>query len=480
MPAPTGAPNPDRSINSRARPRADVTLERAQRPRLRGNQRLRLPRLARPLLPARAAPAEVARVRERALRLHRAQRHLLQPEEPGRLPAVGGGDPPRGLRLRGEGEPLHHPQPQAAPRRARAGQPLRERHPRPGAQDGSLPLAAPRHLPLRPRADPYLRAAAPALEHGGGRAGPRPRPARGGAPRGGGGARALSARRGGAPSLLLPPGVLRPPAWGRPRLRHRGHGGPMDPGRGGDGVLRVRAPARLTHPLRQRLHGRGARVLGGTRAPMVGGRPRRLRLLRQRPPRLRGARRDRAGAALPRRGGRAHPFARRPRARRRRGGRYHTSAPPSARRPGTSTSAAPPFLNVRRSVELVPSRRASRPETSGSCPTIATTFSRACLSSAAATCSKLPPARAGSSWGSTWPQASAAMSAVWRARTSGLVKSTSGRRQTRARPRAASSNRRRPRAVRGRSSSGTLGVPWATAMAWRMITSRMGVAPSRR
>ena len=57
-----------------------------------------------------------------------------------------------GLRVRGEGQPLHHAQPEAAERRAGAGQLLRKRHPAPRPQDGAVPVAAARELRIRRRA----------------------------------------------------------------------------------------------------------------------------------------------------------------------------------------------------------------------------------------------------------------------------------------------------------------------------------------
>ena len=47
------------------------------------------------------------------------------------------------------------------------------------------------------------------------------------------------------------------------RLRHRRHGGQVSVRRGGDGRLRVRAAARIAGALRERLHRRGARRVGG-------------------------------------------------------------------------------------------------------------------------------------------------------------------------------------------------------------------------
>src|SRR5260370_24117 len=62
-------------------------------------------------------------------------------------------------------------------------------------------------------------------------------------------------------------------------------------------------------------------------------------------------------------------------------------------------------------------------------------------------------------------KARAAISAVARARGSGLVSRTSGRRVMRASPLAATRNLATPSGVRGRSSSGTPGVPLRTAAA---------------
>src|SRR5206468_7053612 len=67
-------------------------------------------------------------------------------------------------------------------------------------------------------------------------------------------------------------------------------------------------------------------------------------------------------------------------------------------------------------------------------------------------------------------KARAAISAVARARGSGLVSSTSGRRAMRASPLAATRNLDTPFGVSGRSSSRIPGVPAGTAAAWR--TSR--------
>src|SRR5438034_2736444 len=67
-------------------------------------------------------------------------------------------------------------------------------------------------------------------------------------------------------------------------------------------------------------------------------------------------------------------------------------------------------------------------------------------------------------------KARAAISAVARARGSGLVSRTSGRRVMRASPLAPTRNLTTPSGVRGRSSSGIPGVPLGTAAAWR--TSR--------
>ncbi len=117
--------------------------------------------------------------------------------------------------------------------------------------------------------------------------------------------------------------------------------------------------------------------------------------------------------------------------------------------------------------------REERPR-SGSWPTSAMSRRADASPSAATIPSTLSWASAGSIAGSICLKACAAISAVGRARGSGLVSSTSGRRATRASPRAATRNLALPWGVRGRSSSGTPGVPLGTAVAWR--TSRSFIA----
>ena len=94
-----------------------------------------------------------------------------------------------------------------------------------------------------------------------------------------------------------------------------------------------------------------------------------------------------------------------------------------------------------------------------------------CVFRAATIPSTLEWASAGSIAGATCSKACAAILAVSRARGSGLVNNTSGRRVTRASPRAATRNLALPWGVRGRSASGTPGVPLGTAVAWRMSRS---------
>src|SRR6266849_2454435 len=85
----------------------------------------------------------------------------------------------------------------------------------------------------------------------------------------------------------------------------------------------------------------------------------------------------------------------------------------------------------------------------------------------------LSSASAGSSVGAIRLKARETISAVARARASGLVSNTSGRRVIRASPRAATRKAALPGAVSGRSSSPTPGVPLGIAAAWRRSRSLM-------
>jgi hypothetical protein len=137
-----------------------------------------------------------------------------------------------------------------------------------------------------------------------------------------------------------------------------------------------------------------------------------------------------------------------------------------------STSAAPPFLKPNASGRQSPRSWARSDERSGSCPT------RATVASAGNECSSFASGRMASSRSAVEvrrgrpSQISAAISAVRRARGSGLDKRPSGRETREAKPRAAFVKRCSPRGVSGRSSSRTPGVPRGKAEAWRMSSRR--------
>ena len=87
----------------------------------------------------------VAGLRGRGVQLHRAERDLLQPEERRTWFERWAAETPAPLFVFAvKGEPVPHPQPQAAPRRGRSGQLLRQRRARPRPQDGAVPVAAAR------------------------------------------------------------------------------------------------------------------------------------------------------------------------------------------------------------------------------------------------------------------------------------------------------------------------------------------------
>ena len=115
-----------------------------------GDLRLAVPRLAGRLLPPRTAPAARARVRRRAADVRGDQRLVLLAAATGVLPPVAQRGT-RGLRVRGQGRPVHHP-PQAAPRRRdTAGQLLRVRRARARPCPGPGAVAAARAPDLRRR-----------------------------------------------------------------------------------------------------------------------------------------------------------------------------------------------------------------------------------------------------------------------------------------------------------------------------------------
>src|SRR6476469_9445252 len=133
-----------------------------------------LPGVARHLLPARAAPARGAGLRGLPAHLDRGQRVLLLLAASLQLCGLAGGEP-GGLRLRGQGRPVHHPPEEARRRGDRAGQLLRLRRPGPRAQARAGAVAAAADPGLRPRqAGRVLRAAAAHPGRGGGD-GRRPR-----------------------------------------------------------------------------------------------------------------------------------------------------------------------------------------------------------------------------------------------------------------------------------------------------------------
>jgi hypothetical protein len=228
--------------------------------------RLAIPGLARGLLPARGAAAALAGVLRRAVRHRGEQRDLLP------APVAGGvrelaGPGPRGLRHDREGQPL--PQPRAAA--ARPG--------RSGPQAAGRGVRARR--PARARAAPA--SAGPARRPG--TAGRMPAAVPGGGP-----------GRGGVQARVL---VDRPGA-GRAGGRERGAvlGGP--PGVRGhaavaDGRLGIPAAARGGRVTVAGLHRRHARRVGGAARGHLGRRPRRVRLLQQRPERRGAAGRGPAG-----------------------------------------------------------------------------------------------------------------------------------------------------------------------------------------
>src|SRR2546426_6867779 len=153
------------------------------------------------------------------------------------------------------------------------------------------------------------------------------------------------------------------------------------------------------------------------------------------------------------------------------------SVPPPAGASVSSTRAAPPLRNVSPSLSRACSSMARSRDKCGSWPTRPTVASGSWEASTEAISSKVPPARASTFRTRTFPQAFAAISAVRRARGSGLVRSTAGRSTTRARPRAAWRKRSSPSGVSGLFSSGTPGVPLGTAMACRIRRTRIRSAP---
>src|SRR6266508_2010399 len=107
-----------------------------------------------------------------------------------------------------------------------------------------------------------------------------------------------------------------------------------------------------------------------------------------------------------------------------RGGSSQASVPAPSSTASRSTRARPPFLN---STRLPPVRSPASPLKSGSCPTIITRSAPRCspISSRSRAISQ-PGARASAS-STSRPNARPTISAVWRARTSGLESSVSSR-----------------------------------------------------
>ena len=114
-----------------------------------------------------------------------------------------------------------------------------------------------------------------------------------------------------------------------------------------------------------------------------------------------------------------------PRRRSSRGGKNQMSRPFAAAAPSTSTSAAPPFLKASPS-PAPPTRRPRRCETSGSCPTSATSASSPCAVRSGRSPRRGPRRAADPRRGSRRPRLPRRSRAVSSARGSGLVKSASG------------------------------------------------------
>src|SRR5688572_15684594 len=115
------------------------------------------------LLPGWAGPEETAGAHRPRVRHGRGEWVLLFAALPEDLPCLVRADAP-GLRVRGEGEPLHHAQQEASGRRDPARELLRVRCARARGQAGALPVAAVESGALRPGAAQVISFTAAAYE----------------------------------------------------------------------------------------------------------------------------------------------------------------------------------------------------------------------------------------------------------------------------------------------------------------------------
>ena len=254
----------------------------------RGHLRLDVCAVARRLLPDRSAAHQGARVRGRADDVGRGQRLLLLAATTHVVCAVAGRDARR-LRLRGQGQPVHHPHEAARRHRRGFGQLLGIRRSGARTEARSRSLAAAGPDPVRRRPARGLLRPAPPLDVRGGWSGSRarregpgvPRPGRrrrraAGPPRSRGEARQLCHGR-----SRGPPASQRH----RHRLGRRGRQVPRDRRRHQRGA--VRAAARAYRAVCEWLQLAVTGPVGASVRRVGGGRARRVRLLRQRRARTR-------------------------------------------------------------------------------------------------------------------------------------------------------------------------------------------------